>query len=68
MPTSRTRFILTGSRKAAPLGYVPALVELRLPAGFHDLSLADKGRVVEEAMNAAFEQAKRVIGEKVAAA
>lgn len=66
MPTSR--FMLSGRDRSARLGYVPALAELRLPAGFHDLSLADKSAALEEAMNTAFEQAKRVIGEKVAAA
>lgn len=66
MPTSR--FMLSGRDRSARLGYVPALAELRLPAGFHDLAPVDQSRALEEAMNDAFEQAKRVIGEKVAAA
>lgn len=66
MPTSR--FVLTGRTRSARMAYVPALVELRLPQGFHDLSTAEKQRALEESMASAMEQALRAISERVTAA
>lgn len=65
MPTSR--FMLAGRTRSDRLAYVPAVVELRLPQGFHDLSPAEKQRAVEEAMASAMEQALRAISERVTA-
>lgn len=59
MPASR--FLLTGRIKAARLPYVPALVELRLPQGFHDLPPAQQRIEVEAAMASALAQANKVI-------
>lgn len=56
-----SRFVLSGRQKAARLAYVPALVELRLPQGFHDMPPVDQRRAVEVAMADALEQAGRVI-------
>lgn len=61
-----SRFVLAGRTRSARLAYVPALVELRLPQGFHDLSPDEQKRAIEESMGAAFEQAMKAIGQQVA--